>query len=249
GPGNFSGQLELTGAAPVAEVSHQGTPYLFLTGVDVFNPRGQGVIVVLGTTRTAGTGHWPQFLAQRLRQQGFRISVVNASAVANALLWPFPGAGEAGLARFDRDVLLQPGITHAVIADAINDIGQPGVGPAGHPTIARLPSLQQLESAYLQLAARARARGVKVIAATVMPFQGVPFPHYYSPAKEQLRVALNRWIRDNRAFDAVIDLDAIVRDPADPARFRPGLHQPNNFAPNSAGEHRIANAINLNLFR
>ncbi len=238
GEGDFTGQPSIAGAAP--------SPYLFLTRVDAVQPRAAGVVVVMGTTRTAGAGHWPELVARRLSAGGRAVSVVNASLVANPLTRPYPGGGDAGLARFDRDVLMQPGITHVVIADAINDIGQPGgnVVPASE-----MPSLEHLTAAYLQLAARASAAGVKVIVATLMPFEGVPFPSFYSPEKEKLRIALNQWLRTSKAFDGMIDLDAIMRDPDKPARFREGLHTANNFAPNDAGERRIADAIDLKLFR
>jgi hypothetical protein len=241
--GDYSGQPRIAGATP--------SPYLFLTRVDVLQPRGAGVIVVMGTTRTDGQGHWPEFLARRLDRAGRPVSVVNASAVANPLTHPYPGGGDAGLARFDRDVLMQPGITHVVIADAINDIGQAGSVVNGQQVVAPadMPTVESLASAYLQLAARARDRGVKVIAATLMPFEGVPFPNFYSPEKEKLRVDLNQWIRTSKAFDGLIDLDAVMRDPDNPARFRPGLHTANNFAPNDAGEHKIADSIDLKLFR
>ena len=240
--GDFTAAPKLPGAAP--------SPYLFLTRVDVFDPRAAGVVAVMGTTRTAGPGHWPQFLAERLNRTGRPISIVNASLVANPLTHPYPGGGEAGLARFDRDVLLQPGLTHVVLADSINDIGQPGLIQNGQVVVpAELPTVQHLASAYLQLTARAKAQGVKVIAATVMPFEGVPFAGFYSPEKEKLRLALNEWIRASKAFDGIIVLDAIMRDPKHPSTFLPDLHTANNFAPNDAGEHRIANAIDLKLFR
>ncbi len=237
-PGNFTNEPKLTGAA--------ASPYLFLTRVDVLDPRAAGAIVVMGTTRTDGAGHWPEFLAARLNKTGKPVSVLNASLVANPLLRPYPGGGDAGLSRFDRDVLMMPGITHVVIADAINDIGQPGGNVVG---AAEMPTIEHLQAAYLQLTARARARGVKVIAATLMPFEGVPFPGFYSAEKEKLRVALNEWLRASKAFDGLIDLDAMMRDPAHTSKYLPDLHTANNFAPNDAGEHKIADALDLKLFR
>ena len=220
--------------------------YLFLTRVDVHQPRVEGVIAVMGTSRTNGPGHWPEYLNRRLNSDGPAYSVINASLQANALTWPYPGGGDAALTRFDRDVLMQPGITHVVIADAINDIGQPGgtVVPAS-----QLPSLENLTSAYYQFLARAKAQGVKVIAATIMPFEGVPFANFYSTEKNRLRESLNQWIRNSGVFDGVIDLDVLMRDPDNPARLKPGMHTDNNFGPNGAGERSIAEAINLELFR
>lgn len=238
GEGDFTAQAKIVGGA--------ASPYLFLSRVDVLEPRGAGVIAVMGTTRTDGSGHWPQFLAERLNRAGKPVAVVNASMVANPLLRAYPGGGDAGLARFDRDVLMLPGLTHVVIADAINDIGQPGGNVV---SAAEMPTLEMLSAAYMQLAARARARGVKVIVATLMPFEGVPFPGFYSPEKEKLRVALNDWLRASKAFDGVIDLDAMMREPSHPSRIRDGMRTANNFAPNDAGEHKIADALDLKMFR
>jgi lysophospholipase L1-like esterase len=219
---------------------------LFVARVDVLAAKRGSTVVVLGTTRTAGEGRWPELLAKRLQAAGRNVSVVNASMVANPLTRPYPGGGDAGLARFDRDVLGVPGITHVILADAANDIGQPG-GPAIDAS--QMPTLQDLTAAYLQLALRARAAGVKVIAATVLPFEGVPFAGFWSPQKEQLRGQLNEWIRSSGAFDAVIDMEAMLRDPAKPTRFREGLHTANNFGPNEAGEQYLVQGLDLKLFR
>lgn len=249
-----TGARILAGGDATARLYLEGgerSPHLFLTRVDVLQPRARTVVAVLGTTRTDGAGRWPDYLNQRLNRTG-RAVVVNASMVANPLTRPYRGGGDAGLARFDRDVLALPGVTHVVIADAINDIGQVGTVQNGQPVMdpADAPDLARLTTAYRQLAARARARGIKAVVATVMPFEGVPFAGFYSPEKERLRNELNQWLRDHqREFDGLIDLDAIMRDPAHPSRFVPGMHTANNFGPNDAGERRIANAIDLGLFR
>jgi len=256
----LAGQDQAAAAtAPEAQVSAEGDytreavmagaqagARLFVARVDVLPAKRGSTVVVLGTTRTAGEGRWPELLAKRLQAAGRNMSVVNASMVANPLTRPYPGGGDAGLARFDRDVLTVPGISHVILADAANDIGQPGGAVVD---AALMPTLQDLTAAYLQLALRARAAGVKVIAATVMPFEGVPFAGFWSPQKEQLRGQLNEWIRSSGAFDAVIDMDAMLRDPAKPTRFREGLHTANNFGPNEAGERYLIDALDLKLFR
>ena len=256
----LAGQDQAAAAtAPEAQVSAEGDytrdavmagaqagARLFVARLDVLPAKRGSTVVVLGTTRTAGEGRWPELLAKRLQTAGRNVSVVNASMVANPLTRPYPGGGDAGLARFDRDVLTVPGISHVILADAANDIGQPGGAVVD---AALMPTLQDLTAAYLQLALRARAAGVKVIAATVLPFEGVPFAGFWSPQKEQLRGQLNEWIRSSGAFDAVIDMDAILRDPNKPTRFREGLHTANNFGPNEAGEQHLVQALDLKLFR
>jgi lysophospholipase L1-like esterase len=235
GPGDFTAAADLPGAAPA--------PRLFVSRLDVLATTRNGAVVVLGTTRTEGEGRWPALLAPRLAKAGRALSVVNASMVANPLTRPYTGGGEAALARFDRDVLMVPGVRYVILVDAINDIGQ-----AGRPEVP-LPTLAELQAAYRQMVARAHARDVKAIAATLLPFAGVPFANFYSEEKERLRGQLNDWIRTGGAFDGVIDFDAMLRDPANPLRYAPGLGEANNFGPSLAGDARLAERIDLNLFR
>ncbi len=171
--------------------------------------------------------------------------MVGAWIVANNLSRPFAGGGEAGAARLERDVLLVPGVSHLIIADMINDIGQ----AAGASPDVAVPTAAELESVYRQMTARAHARGVKVIAATVLPFNGTPFPRFYTADKEKVREDLNAWIRTAGIFDGVIDMDALVRDPADPTRYAAAYGAGNHLVPNDAGEKAIGEGIDLKLFR
>ena len=236
GKGDFTRTAEMPGAAP--------SPRLFVSRVDVAATRPTGAVVVLGTTRQEGEGRWPDILARRLAAAGRPLTVINASMVASPLTHPYPGGGDAALARFDRDVLLAPGARYVILADGANDIGQGGgLYPAATPTA------EELEAASLQLASRAHARGLKVIAATMMPFAGAPFPNFYSPEKDLIRQAVNSWILTSKAFDAVIDMDKMVRDPAQPLHFAAGLDSANHFTPSEAGEKKIGEGIDLGLFR
>lgn len=247
--GDFTRAATLPGAAP--------SSYLFVSAVDVAGAKPAGAVVVLGTSRNYGKGLWADILARRLAKgRGVAAkSVVNASGIANALSWSSPVGGAAGAARFNRDVLMVPGVTHVILADAINDIGMPGMGrppPPGTPP-GPIPSeiltLGALKQTYLQLVAQAHAHGVKVIAATTVPFNGFPLPNFFNPEKETLRVALNEWIRSGGAFDGVLDFDALLRDPADPSRIKPGLHTADFEQANEAGEQLLAESIDLGLFR
>ena len=236
GPGDHTRDAELPGAST--------SPRLFVSRVDVLPAKAAGAVIVLGTTRTEGEGRWPDILQRRLAAAGQPLSVVNASMVANPVTHPYPGGGEAALARFDRDVLMAPGARYVILADAINDIGQAG-GLIPLP----LPSADDLIAAYRQLTVRARAQGLKVIATTMMPFAGAPFPGFYNAEKEKLRGEVNQWIRTGGAFDAVIDMDAMVRDPADPLHYAKGLDSANHFTPSLAGEQKLGDGIDLKLFR
>ncbi len=155
-----------------------------------------------------------------------------------------PGAGPSALGRIDRDILAMPGVTHIILLEGINDIGNSGLERNGvtRPVI----TAAQLIQGYRQLVQRARERGIKVIAMTILPFEGAG---YYSPAREAIRVEANRWIRSSGAFDAVIDMEKVVADPANPNRLAAALQIGDNLHPNGAGETKMGEGIDLRLFR
>lgn len=162
-------------------------------------------------------------------------SQLNAGFGGNRVLRD--GNGPSALARFDRDVLTQPGVTHVIILEGINDIGQARDSPS--------PSATELIAAHKLLIERAHARGIKAFGATLTPFEGA---NYWTAEGEGKRQALNEWIRTGKAYDAVFDFDAAVRDPDRPtkllARYDPGDH----LHLNAAGYQAVANAIDLTAF-
>ena len=126
--------------------------------------------------------------------------------------------GDNALARFDRDVLSHPHADTVVLMMGINDIGWPGtiLVPEGEPA----PSAEDIIAGYRQLIARAHADGMRIIGATLTPFEdtfaGNPLFGYYDEAKEAKRQAVNEWIRTSGAFDGVIDFDAVCPRPGQP---------------------------------
>ncbi|HKG91497.1 MAG TPA: GDSL-type esterase/lipase family protein, partial [Gemmatimonadaceae bacterium] len=145
----------------------------------------------------------------------------------------------AALSRLDRDVLDQSGVRWLVVLEGVNDIGGAS-GPDSSAAVAR-----GLIAAYQQIVARARARGIRVYGATILPFGG---SFYASPEHEAARQTVNQWIRAGGAFDAVIDLDAALRDPADWTRLLPAADGGDHLHPNEAGYRMMAEAIDLGLF-
>src|ERR1700730_8284290 len=181
----------------------------------------QPLVVAFGDSVTDGVGstvdadhNWPSDLVRRLGKtpEGSRMAVVNAGIAGNRLLSDcfIVSFGVSALARFDRDALGLPGVTHVVLLEGINDIGFPGAKLGGSyladPADVRTP--EDLIDAYRQLISRAHTRGVKLIGATITPFEDVIVPGYYSESKEATRQAVNKWIRTSGSFDGVIDFDA-----------------------------------------
>jgi lysophospholipase L1-like esterase len=123
------------------------------------------------------------------------------------------------------------------------------VGPPGlvHPVVDEAISGNRILAGYENPIAAAHAAGLKIFGATLTPFQGSGY--YYSAAGEAEREAVNHWIRTSGAFDGVIDLDAAVRDPADPLRLLPAYDSGGHLHPDDAGYQAMADTINLALFR
>ncbi|WP_311270645.1 SGNH/GDSL hydrolase family protein [Sphingobium sp. WCS2017Hpa-17] len=201
------------------------------------------VLVAFGDSITEGAGaspgkgmSWPDQLATLLGQEkaGRCWAVANAGISGNRLL--HDGRGPNALARFDRDVLSVPGATHVVILEGINDIGKVSQPERQYQQV----SAERIIGAYGQLLARAKARGLKVIIGTLLPYEGAA---YADAAGEERRQTVNRWIRDNaRSFDAVIDFDVAMQEPGQPKVMRLSDQIGDHLHPNDAGYARMAAA-------
>jgi lysophospholipase L1-like esterase len=146
------------------------------------------------------------------------------------------------LARLDRDVLTQTGVTHVIVLEGINDIG---FGAFGFT----VPTADEIIAGHQQLIERARAGGLKIYGATLTPFEGTPFPGYFTPAGEAKRQAVNAWIRTSGEYDAVIDFDLVTRDPNNPTFLLPAYDSGDHLHPSDAGYEAMGNAIDLKLFK
>jgi lysophospholipase L1-like esterase len=201
------------------------------------------VIVAFGDSITEGSGShalhadWPSVLAQRLQQTcpgGF--VVLNAGISGNRLLGD--GGSPGALSRLDRDVLSLPGVSHVIVLEGINDIRRvddsPDEGIAG-----------DLVAGYRQIIGRLHARGIKVIGATLTPYEGT--------ARQTDRglaavVRVNELIRGGELFDGLIDFYAALNDPASPGRMRPDMSSGDWLHPGDRGYAAMAEAIPTSLF-
>ncbi|MEJ8852058.1 SGNH/GDSL hydrolase family protein [Variovorax rhizosphaerae] len=243
-PGNAVGDATLPAAAPSAW-NH------IVTGLDVMSRGPARVVVAFGDSITEGVngfapvlGRYPDRLAERLRDGAPGspvVSVLNAGIAGNRLL--SEGIGPSGIDRFARDVLAQSGVTHAIVLLGINDIGVETFsgGPgSGLPSATRTASAERLIAGLQRLVDMARARGVKVLLGTLMPVKGSP---YWSAQNEQIRQAVNHWIREQRAVNPVVDFDAALRDPQDPQALNPLYDSGDHLHPGDAGNAAMAAAI------
>jgi enterochelin esterase-like enzyme/lysophospholipase L1-like esterase len=223
------------------------TAYAWLSGVDVLAPAHAYTIVTLGDSITDGFATttdadraWPTLLAKRLREnpRTRHVGVVNQGISANQVLRN--GAGLSMVARVDRDVLGRPGVKWVVLLGGINDIN----------FRARTREIESftaddLIAGYRQIIDRCHAHGIKIMGATLTPQEGLPVA---TARGEEIRQAVNRWMRTSRQFDAVVDFDAAVRDPEHPARLEPEFDPGDFLHPNDAGNAAMAAAFDLRLF-
>jgi len=238
--GNHAGKAALPVVATIQN-------WFVLSRVEVTAPASVGAIVAFGASLTDGArstpdtnNRWPNHLARRLLAQLTPMAVLDEGIGGNRVL--SEGAFQAGLsalARFDRDVSEQTGVTHIIVADmALNDIGNARENAT--------PTADDLIAGQKQLIERAHTRGLKIYGATLTPFEGAG---YFTQVGETKRQAVNQWIRTSKSYDAVIDFDAATRDPSHPTRFLPQYDSGDHLHPNDTGYRTMADAIDLTLFK
>ncbi len=167
------------------------------------------------------------------------LSVLNEGIGGNCVL--ITCVGPNSLARFDRDVLSLSGVKYVIVLESINDIGS--LHEPNRPDYKL--TAEDLEQGLRQIVARAHEHGIKVFGATLTPYQGAG---YYTDRGEEIREAVNEWIRTGGAFDGVIDFDKATRDPAHPLVYAPAYDSGDHLHPKDAGYAAMANSIDLSLF-
>jgi lysophospholipase L1-like esterase len=243
-PGDFAGEEIM----PVGRLTDD---WYFVCGVDVVAPRDTGAVVAVGDSLTDANisthdGHhsWPSQLARRLvaRLGGRAMAVMNQGLGGNRILHDI--RGDSGLRRFDRDVLAQPGVTHAIIMLGTNDLRNRPGKPEEEVTA------PQMIAGLQQLAVRGQSRGVTVIGGTLTPFENETFlPGAWNPRREAVRQAVNDWLRKSDVFDAIADFDRALRDPDHPTRMLPIYDCGDHLHPSDLGYRAMGDAIDLSLFR
>ncbi|MFF5786391.1 SGNH/GDSL hydrolase family protein [Streptomyces sp. NPDC012693] len=239
-------RADVTGGA----FTESSASWYFLSGVEVTGGRDtarRNGVVTFGDSITDGVGstqdadhRYPDELTERLAAAGRPRAVLNHGIAGNQVVNDTTWAGEKALTRFRQDVLTEPGVRTVVVLEGINDIGGSTVDfpAAATPDV----SVDQLIAGHRTLIREAHAKGLKVIGATLTPVKG---SFYDTPANEAKRDAFNSWVRTSGAYDAVVDFDRAVADPADPDRILPAYDSGDGLHPNDAGYTAMAKALDL----
>ncbi len=254
GTGDFSGKAEMANSTTHAS-------WFWLADLELWTPDQAAATLTLGDSITDGVGaaqgdytDWPDLLAKRLagNPEAAALAVVNEGIGGNRIL--HDGAGVSALARFDRDVLAQPGVVSLIVLEGINDIGWPHMKPKlpngtimkEGPFARELVSTQDLIMGLRQVIDRAHQHGIKVFGATLLPYEGADS---FSDDGEATRRELNQWIRTSGAFDGLVDFDAAVRDPDHPNQFRKEYDSGDHLHPSAAGYKAMADGVDLTMLR
>jgi lysophospholipase L1-like esterase len=245
-PGNHAG-------AATFPVQTTTASYFFTSRLDVIAPAQTAAIVTFGDSITDGTNstpdtnnRWPNHLAKRILSQsnGPQFGVVNSGISGNRVL--SDGMGVSALQRFERDALDQAGVTHVVVLEGINDVGMSSITIGGLPKRDPAPTAEDIIQGHQQLIERAHMRGIKIIGATLTPYEGAL---YFAPEGEKVRQAINQWLRTSNAYDGLIDFDNAVKDPANPTKILPKYDSGDHLHPSDLGYQMMAEAVNLELFK
>lgn len=239
-------------AAPELRDATDFQSYLWLTGIDVLAPPTAATVIAIGDSLVDGMettpdadAPWPSVLSRRLAADAGLPprAVINMGIAGNRVLRETDGMGASALARFDRDVLARPGARWIILFAGGNDAifgAMPGMPESEHATAA------DIITGYRMLIARARLHDLRVVGCTWPPIGGAPI---FTPEFEDVRQQVNHWIRRSGEFDAVTDLDAALRDPANPTTMPAELLSSDGVHPNDAGHAAIAEVFDLDLFR
>jgi lysophospholipase L1-like esterase len=242
-------------AAPDLPQTTTLSSWYFFDGIDVSAAVGpiaaapdSRAVVTLGDSITDGAHsthnanrRWPDVLAARLRQDPnlAHVAVLNEGIGGNRVL--NETTGPSAISRVDRDVLAQSGVRYVIVLESINDIGRLAHVQVPWDAI----TAPQLEWGLKQIADQAHQHGLKIFGATLTPYGGAA---YYCDAGEQVREAVNDWIRSSGVFDGVVDFDKITSDPQNPTRFNPPYDSGDHLHPSDEGYKAMGEGIDLTLF-
>jgi lysophospholipase L1-like esterase len=225
--------------------------WYYISGIEAWLPKQNRAMVLIGDSLTDGRGstdngndRWPDLLFDRMLHHPYarNISILNQAAGGNRILQDEKGPNV--LSRLDRDIFAQPGVKYVLIFHGVNDIGTALPDAASQTEIG-----DRLIVAYKQIISRVHAFGIPVFGATIGPFMAPEAAKqpYSVLMMEKTRQRINDWIREAGAFDAVVDFDAVLRDPEDAMSLNPVFNSGDYLHPNVKAYRAMADAFPLGI--
>ncbi len=222
----------------------------YLSDVSVLTDASNRAVVCYGDSIT--TQAWPDFAQLRAEEQGFNHTSFVRRAIGGSRVLraydcvQYANYGRASLERFLPDIEVD-GADTVVILQGVNDIIHP-VGTDINPfrPMSDLPTADELIDGLQTLIAQARGKGLKVYVGTITPFFGWST---YKPFREELRQAVNAFIRTTDLIDGCVDFDAAVRDETTPNGCAAGMMTADNLHPADPGHKAMAYALPEEIFR
>ena len=223
--------------------------YYFLYTVDVLTSADNHAIVAFGDSITAQS--WPDWLTLRILEAGDpTCSVIRRGIGGSRILREYSchqtrHYGQSGLNRFERDIRSAAGADTIVVLHGINDIIHPdGVNP--FRPMCDLPCAEEMIEGLRHYIRAAHNAGMKIYLATILPFKGW---RTFNPERNQIRMDVNRWIRENKEADGFIDFDAALKSIDDPNALTDVYASPDKLHPSTEGAQKMAQTIPEKLFR
>ncbi|MDQ0360299.1 GDSL-type esterase/lipase family protein [Breznakia pachnodae] len=203
--------FEVNNGDEVLNIKYQ--PLMLLSRVDVYSETIKAKsVVVFGDSNTFNS-RWTIPLQKKLSSYNNEISIINMGISGNRLLrnTGYPGYGElfgeAGICRFDWDVMELENISLLIVALGGNDLYQPGTqnGPDNN----ELPTVGEMMDGYRKLIMKAKLKGIKVVGCTIYPFGEI---EHMDEDRRKLWMKINEEILASDDLDCVIDLSSVLMD-------------------------------------
>lgn len=237
--GNHAAEEEL----PI-NVTRNTSWFYFLSNIEVYTDADNRGVICYGDSITSQA--WPDYLTLRVEKNADnKTAIIRRAASGTRILRQYDNItydsyGLKGSVRFPRETLVS-GADTVIIQQGINDIIHP-VGVEVNPfrPWSDLPTVEELIEGYRMYIEKAREYGLRVYMGTLLPIYGW---RTYEPFRDDMRNALNDWMRTTTETDGVIDFDRAVRDSVNPAAFADGFDSGDHLHPSEKAYQRMAEAV------
>ena len=237
--GNHAAQEEL----PMNDTRSTNWFY-FLSNIEILTDADNRAVICYGDSITSQA--WPDYLTLRVEKNADnKTAIVRRAASGTRILRQYDNItydsyGLKGSIRFPREAMVS-GADTVIIQQGINDIIHP-VGVEVNPfrPWSDLPTVEEMIEGYRMYIEKAREYGLKVYMGTLLPIYGW---RTYEPFRDDLRNALNDWMRTTKEIDGVIDFDMAVRDRVNPAAFAEGFDSGDHLHPSKKAYQRMAETV------